>query len=83
MGNINAVVDVMHDGDVAIIAMDNPPVNALGHALREGLMAAFEQLRSQPATKAVVLTGTIAGVLRWGRHHRIRQAAQAARSWAT
>ncbi len=58
MGNINAVVDLLHDGDVAIIAMDRPPVNALGHVLREGVMAALEQLRAQAATKAVVLTGT-------------------------
>ena len=38
MGNVNAVVDLHHDGDVAVIAMDNPPINALGHALREGLL---------------------------------------------
>jgi len=58
MGSINAVVDVTRDGDVAVIAMDNPPVNALGHALREGLVAAFESLRGDPEVKAVVLTGT-------------------------
>ncbi len=54
---VNAVVDLAMDGDVAVIAMDNPPVNALGHALRDGLMAAFEQVRGS-AAKAVVLTGT-------------------------
>ena len=41
MGSINAVVDLVHEGDVVVITMQNPPVNALGHALREGLMAAF------------------------------------------
>ena len=58
MGSINAVVDLQTDGDVAVIVMDNPPVNALGHALRVGLMQAFEQIRPHKDIKAVVLTGT-------------------------
>ena len=57
MGSINAVVDVQRDGDVAVILMDNPPVNALGHALRTGLQQAFEQVRATDA-RAVLLTGT-------------------------
>ena len=32
-----AVVETQRQGDVAVIRMDNPPVNALGHALRVGL----------------------------------------------
>jgi 3-hydroxyacyl-CoA dehydrogenase len=58
MGNINAVVDLVRDGDVAIITMQNPPVNALGHALREGLLAAFASLREVRDVRAVVLTGS-------------------------
>ena len=58
MGSINAVVDLQQDGDVAVVAMDNPPVNALGIVLREGLMQAFARLAAMPAVKAVVLTGT-------------------------
>ena len=58
MGSINAVVDLQQDGDVAVITMDNPPVNALGHALRAGLMQALEQVRANRDVKAVVLTGT-------------------------
>ena len=58
MGSINAVVDVRHQDGVAVVAMDNPPVNALGIALRTGLMQAMEQLRGDPAVKAVVLCGT-------------------------
>ncbi len=58
MGNINAVVDLQQHGDVAVIAMDNPPVNALGIVLREGVMQAFARLASTPEAKAVVLTGT-------------------------
>ena len=58
MGSINAVVDLQQDGDIAVIAMDNPPVNALGIVLREGLMQAFARLPTMPDVKAVVLTGT-------------------------
>ncbi len=42
-------------GDVALIAMDNPPVNALGHALRAGLLAALQAVGD---AKLVVLYGT-------------------------
>ncbi len=55
MGNINAVVDVQRHGDLVVVAMDNPPVNALGHALRDGLMQALAQLGD---AKAVLLAGT-------------------------
>ncbi|GAN76413.1 3-hydroxyacyl-CoA dehydrogenase NAD-binding domain-containing protein [Acidisphaera rubrifaciens] len=58
MGNINAVVDLQQDGEIAVITMDNPPVNALGHVLREGLAAAFARVAADAATRAVVLTGT-------------------------
>ena len=58
MGSINAVVDLQQEGDVAVVTMDNPPVNALGIVLREGLMQAFARLAALPAVKAVVLSGT-------------------------
>ncbi len=58
MGSINAVVDLQQDGEVAVVAMDNPPVNALGIVLREGLMQAFARLQPMDEVKAVVLTGT-------------------------
>ncbi len=60
MGNINAVVnyETTDGGAIAIIAMDNPPVNALSHALRSGLVAAIEKARDSDAVKAVMLIGT-------------------------
>ena len=58
MGSINAVVDLQQDGEVAVVIMDNPPVNALGLLLRVGLMQAFARLQAMPEAKAVVLTGT-------------------------
>ncbi len=60
MGNINAVVnyETTDGGAIAIIAMDNPPVNALSHALRSGLVAAIEKARDSDVVKAVMLIGT-------------------------
>jgi 3-hydroxyacyl-CoA dehydrogenase len=55
MGSINAVVDLVREGAVAVITMQNPPVNALGHALRDGLMTALGALGD---AQAVVLTGS-------------------------
>ncbi len=51
-------VTVERDGDVAVVMMDNPPVNALGSALRQGLMAALDEVRGDASVKAVVLAGT-------------------------
>ncbi len=57
MGNVNPVVDLRHEGEVAVIAMDNPPINALGQVLRDGLMQALAQARASDA-KVVLLAGT-------------------------
>ena len=43
-----------HD-DVLIVTSNNPPVNALGHAVREGLVQAIEQADSDEQVKAVVI----------------------------
>ena len=61
MGNINECVDLQLHGDVALITMDRPPVNALGLILREGLMAAVHKVRDDAAVRVVVLTGTERG----------------------
>ena len=44
-------------GDVAVITLNNPPVNGLGHATRAGLVDGLERARADPAVKAIVLTG--------------------------
>jgi len=56
MGNINPSIDLRHDGEVAIISIENPPVNALKHEVRAGLIDALAQTRDH-AVKAVVLVG--------------------------
>ena len=42
-------------GDIAVLTANNPPVNALGHAVREGLVAGIE--RAEVEAKAVVIVG--------------------------
>jgi 3-hydroxyacyl-CoA dehydrogenase len=52
-----SVVELKQDGDVLLVSVNNPPVNALGAAVRQGLMAAMEQADASAAVKAVVLVG--------------------------
>jgi len=44
-------------GDVAVITLNNPPVNGLGYATRLALMDGLDQALADAAVKAVVLTG--------------------------
>lgn len=54
----NGVVETRRDGDIGVIVMASPPVNALGQKLREGLSAALSALRDNSSVRAVVLTGS-------------------------
>lgn len=49
------LVNVVREGSVAVITVDNPPVNALKHDMRVGLIEAFETARNDAAVEAVVL----------------------------
>ena len=44
-------------GDVAVITLNNPPVNGLGLATRQAFMQGFEKAMADDAVKAVVVTG--------------------------
>src|SRR5690349_16086260 len=44
-------------GDVAILEIANPPVNALSFAVREGLMEGLLRASADPAIVAVVVCG--------------------------
>lgn len=46
---------VSRDGDVAIVTIDNPPVNALSFHVREPLMQALAGLRDDPSVAAIVI----------------------------
>ncbi|HTW57696.1 MAG TPA: 3-hydroxyacyl-CoA dehydrogenase NAD-binding domain-containing protein [Terriglobales bacterium] len=54
---MNNLVRITQDNDVAIITIDNPPVNALGPGVPEGISAAIDELNSDPAVKAAVVIG--------------------------
>lgn len=55
MSQINPVTDLTLDGDVAVITLNSPPVNALSAAVRQGLFDAFTQANADAAAKAIVL----------------------------
>ena len=44
-------------GNVAVITLDNPPVNGLGHATRLGIVNGLDQANADPGVKAIVITG--------------------------
>jgi len=44
-------------GDILLVTIDNPPVNALGVDVRRGLLEAIEAADADPAVKAVLIVG--------------------------
>ena len=45
------------EDDIGVITVNNPPVNALGPGVREGIIAAVEKGNADPNVKAMVLMG--------------------------
>lgn len=43
--------------DVAVITLDNPPVNSLAHALRERIVQQLDAALANPAVRGIVLAG--------------------------
>ena len=50
-------VSMRRDGNVAIITIDNPPVNALRHGVRKGILDCVTAARDDASVEAIVLTG--------------------------
>src|SRR5688500_7058268 len=48
-------ISTSRHGDVLIVSSNNPPVNALGAAVRQGLVSAIEAAEADDAVKAVVI----------------------------
>lgn len=44
-------------GSVAVITLNNPPVNGLGLPTRRALMAGFNQANADAAVQAIVIAG--------------------------
>ena len=55
MAAINAVTDLSVEGDIGVVTLNSPPVNALSAQVREGLKDAFDAAIADPAVKAIVL----------------------------
>jgi 3-hydroxyacyl-CoA dehydrogenase len=55
MGKINPSVDLRQDGGIAVVTVDNPPVNALKHEVRSGLAEALQRTRADAAVQALVI----------------------------
>ncbi len=49
------LVSYRRDGNVGVITVDNPPVNALRNAVRVGLIAALDQAKADAGVEAVVI----------------------------
>ena len=60
---MNSSVSYERQGEIALITLNNPPVNALGQAAREGLLRALHQ--GQIDTQAKVLVLLLAAAACW------------------
>lgn len=56
-GATGPVARAMH-GDILVVTIDNPPVNALGIDVRRGLAAAIDAAGADAAVKAVLIVGS-------------------------
>jgi 3-hydroxyacyl-CoA dehydrogenase len=54
---VNNLVRTTRDKDVAVITIDNPPVNALSPAVPEAIWAAIDEANADLGLKAVVMIG--------------------------
>ena len=50
-------VQTRREGAVLVVSINNPPVNALGQAVRAGLLAAVEQAEGDAAVRALLIVG--------------------------
>jgi 3-hydroxyacyl-CoA dehydrogenase len=54
--SINPAADLSIDGEVAIVTINSPPVNALSQIVRDGLKRGVEAAKANRAVKAIVIT---------------------------
>ena len=55
MAAINSAADLSIEGEVAVVTIDSPPVNALSQAVREGLKRGVEAAEADGAVKAIIV----------------------------
>src|ERR1700680_4816495 len=54
---MSELVEIGRDGEVGILTVNNPPVNALSPGVPEGIVAGIEQFEKEAGIKAIVLIG--------------------------
>ncbi|MBN8534619.1 MAG: enoyl-CoA hydratase/isomerase family protein [Rhizobiales bacterium] len=54
---MSEVVRISREGEVAIVEIDNPPVNATSQAVRRALLDAVQRAQSESETRAIVIAG--------------------------
>jgi 3-hydroxyacyl-CoA dehydrogenase len=54
---MNDLVQTSKDGEVGILTVNNPPVNALSPGVPEGIVAGLDQFEKDDSVKAIVLIG--------------------------
>jgi 3-hydroxyacyl-CoA dehydrogenase len=54
---VGELVKLTHWGDIAVVTIDNPPVNALSPGVPEGILDSIEAAAHDPAVKAMVVIG--------------------------
>ncbi|WP_313740573.1 3-hydroxyacyl-CoA dehydrogenase NAD-binding domain-containing protein [Pseudomonas sp.] len=54
---MQALVTLQCEGNVGLISLDNPPVNALSREVREQLLACLQQAQLDPRLAAIVILG--------------------------
>ena len=55
-------VTLRADGDIALITIDSPPVNALSHAVRSGLLATLRSAQADTAVQKLPAAATLGTV---------------------
>ena len=55
MASINPVAELTIDGEVAIVTINSPPVNALSQSVRDGLKRGVEAAEANGAVRAIVI----------------------------
>jgi 3-hydroxyacyl-CoA dehydrogenase len=55
MAAVNAVTDLTREGDIAVLTINSPPVNALSADVRNGLRGGVEQAAADAAIKAIAV----------------------------
>ena len=48
-------VSIIYDGEISIIKISNPPVNAISLEVRNGLLNAVNELEKKEEVKAVII----------------------------